>query len=220
MVNFGSSSLIMQNSYLDHPAEEALERFLLHQCPDEELESVEIHILGCGSCVSRLEALETHIADLRIGFEELQREQAVAVAAKQHRSWKTWFTVPNLAWAGAAGAVVIGLAVTPQLLRHPAPLAEVSLVSYRGSEVTSVPEGRPLHVHLNATDLPEGAAVVELVNDTGAELWQRGAQIRHDAVDIVAPQINQPGSYFVRLYAAGQDNRPGEMLREFALQAK
>ncbi len=210
----------MQNSYLDHPAEEALERFLLHQCPDEELETIETHILGCGSCVSRLEALETEVASLRMGFEELQRQQAAAVAAKQHRSWKTWFTVPNLAWAGAAGAVVIGLAVTPQFLRHTAPLAEVSLVSYRGSEVTSVPEGRRLHVHLNAADLPEGAAIVELVNDTGAQLWHRAAQIRQDEADVVAPQINQPGSYFVRIYTAGQGNRPGQMLREFALQAK
>lgn len=208
----------MQNSYLDHPAEEALERFLLHQCPDEELDTVETHILGCGSCVSRLEALETQIADLRIAFEELQHEQTVAVAAKQHRSWKTWFTVPNLAWAGAGAAVVVGLALTPQFLRHPAPLADVSLLAYRGSEVTSVPEHRRLHVHLNAADLPEGPVVVELVNDTGVRVWQSATQIHGEAADVVAPQIDQPGAYFFRIYSAGQGNRPSELLREFALQ--
>lgn len=210
----------MQNSYYDHPAEEALERFLLHQCTDEELETVETHVLACGACVARLEALESTVADLRLGYDALRQENAVAVAANQHRSVKTWFTVPNFAWAGAGAVAVAGLAITPLLVRHPAPSADVSLIAYRGSEVTSVPERRPLHVHLNAAELPEGPAVVELVNDAGALLWQRAAEIRHESADVIAPQIEQPGSYFVRLYAAAQDHRPGQLLREFALQAK
>lgn len=211
---------IMQNSYIDHPAEEALERFLLHQCPDEELDTVETHILGCGACVSRLEALETQVADLRLGFEELERKQAVAVAAKQHRSRKTWFTVPNLAWAGAAAVVVVGLAITPQLLRHPAPLAEVSLIATRGAETTAVPEGRPLHVHLDAAGLPEGPVSVELVDGTGAQIWKGSGLVRHDQVDVTTPQIAGPGAYFFRLYAAARNGQPGDLLREFALQVK
>jgi hypothetical protein len=214
------TNLIMQNSYLDHPAEEALERFLLHQCPDEELETVETHILGCGSCVSRLETLETQVANLRLGFEELERQRTVAVAAKQHRSWKTWFTVPNLAWAGAAAVVVVGLAITPQLLRHTAPLAEVSLIATRGAETTAVPQGRPLHVHLNAAGLPEAPVSVELVDGAGTQLWRGSGLVRHDQVNVTTPQIISPGDYFLRLYAPGRDGQPGDLLREFALQVK
>jgi hypothetical protein len=220
MVNSIHQLYIMQNSYIDHPAEEALERFLLHQCPDDELETVETHILACGACVSRLEALETQVANLRLGFEELERQRAVAVAAKQHRSWKTWFTVPNLAWAGAAAVVVAGLAITPQLLRHPAPLAEVSLVATRGTETSAVPEGRPLHVHLDAAGLPEGPVSVELIDEAGTQLWKGSGLVRHDQVDVTTPQITSPGGYFFRLYAPARNGQPGDLLREFALQAK
>jgi hypothetical protein len=210
----------MQNSYLDHPAEEALERFLLHRCPDEELETVETHIFACGACVDRLEALENHVADLRMGYEELQRESAAAMAARQHRSWKTWFTVPNLAWAGAAAVIVAGLAITPQLVRHSVPIAYVNLSAYRGTESTIVPEGRPLHVRFNAADLAEGPVIVQLVDDTGTQLWKGDALVRHEQIEVVTPKIGAKGGYFFRLYTAARNHQRGELLREFALQVK
>jgi len=219
MENSGSPAC-MQNSYSTHPAEEALERFLLHQCPDEELEIVETHILACDGCVSRLEALETQILATKLALEELERERTVAVAARQHRSWKTWFTVPNLSWAGAAAAVIIaGLLVTPQLVRRPVPIAEVNLSAYRGIETGVVPEGRPMHVHFDATDLPEGPVQVQLVNETGTELWKGTGVVRHDKAEITAPKIAHDGAYFFRLYATGK-NQQGELLREFSFQVK
>jgi hypothetical protein len=208
----------MQNLYVDHPAEDALERFVLHRCPEEELETVETHILACDMCVERLEALENQIADLRMGYEQLQRESAVAVAQKQHRSWKTWFTVPNLAWAGAAAVIVAGLAITPQLVRQ-APVAEISLSAYRGTESALVPESRPLHVQFNNLHLPEASVIVQLVNDTGKPLWQGNGVIRDDRVAVMAPKIGEAGSYYFRIYSA-RNNQPGELLREFALQVK
>ncbi len=217
MENFGSPAC-MQNSYTTHPAEEALERFLLHQCPDEELDIVETHILACDGCVSRLEALETQIAATKVALEELERERTVAVAARQHRPLKTWFTVPNLSWAGAAAAVVAaGLIVTPQL-SHRAPAAEVTLSAYRGLETGVAPEGRPLHVHFDATDLPAGPVLVQLVNETGTELWKGSGVVSHEKVTISAPKIAQDGTYFFRLYDTGKNQ--GELLREFSFQVK
>ncbi|MBV9761737.1 MAG: hypothetical protein JO340_14345 [Acidobacteriaceae bacterium] len=215
-----SSPHFMQNSYLTHPAEEALERFLLHQCPEDELSVVETHVLACDSCISRLEALETQIAATRIALEELERERKVAVAARQHRSWENWLSIPNLSWAGAAAAVVAaGLIVTPQLVRHQqTPAAEVNLSAYRGLENGVAPEGRPLHVHFNSADLPQGPISVQLVNDTGAELWKGSAAVRQDKLEITAPKIAQPGHYFFRLYAGNVQQ--GELLREFAFQVK
>ena len=218
MESLGSPAC-MQNLYTNHPAEEALERFLLHQCPDEELEVVETHILACDGCISRLEALETQIVATKIALEALERESTVAVAARQHRPWKTWFTVPNLSWAGAAAAVVAaGLLVTPQLVRHSAPAAEVTLSAYRGLETGVVPEGRPLHVHFNAPDLPQGPIAVQLVNETGEELWKGAGVVRQDKVEVTAPKIQHTGVYFFRLYAG--TSQQGELLREFSFQVK
>jgi hypothetical protein len=218
MENFGSLAF-MQNSYTTHPAEEALERFLLHQCPDEELEIVETHILACDGCVSRLEALETQIVATKLALEELERERTIAVAARQHRPWKTWFTVPTLSWAGAAAAVVAaGLLVTPQLTHRTAPAAEVSLSTYRGLETKVVPEGRPLHVHFNAAGLPQGPVTIQLVDEVGTPLWSGKGIIRNDNVEASAPKITHEGAYLFRLYAAGSEQ--GELLREFSFQVK
>ena len=56
----------------EHPSEETLERFLLHQSQQAEIEAVETHILACPSCVARLEIMETHIAATKIALGELQ----------------------------------------------------------------------------------------------------------------------------------------------------
>lgn len=214
------SPTFMQNSYLNHPAEEALERFLLHQCPEEELSTVETHVLACDDCVSRLEALETQIAATKIALEELERERTVAVAARQHRFWRSWFALPNLAWAGAAAAVVAaGLMITPQLARHSQPVAEVNLSASRGLDIPSVPQRQPLHVHFNALEIPQGPVTVQLVDETGTELWKSSAVVHQEQLEINAPKIANPGAYFFRLYGAGSGQQ-GELLREFSFQVK
>jgi hypothetical protein len=208
----------MQNSYLDnHPAEETLERFLLHQCSEPELETVETHILACDACVSRLEALETQIAAIKTALGELQREKAFAAAA-EHGAWKRWFTVPNLSWAGAAAAVIAaGVFITPELRRSQPP-ADVTLSTYRDMQTGVVPEGRPLHVHFNAQGLPDGPVTVQLVNDTGAELWKGAGVIRQEKAEVTAPKIAQDGSYLFRLYGGARPQ--GELLREYSFQVK
>jgi hypothetical protein len=210
----------MQNSYLDHPAEEALERFLLHQCPETELETVETHILACDDCVSRLEALETEIAVMKTALQELERKQVAAAAARQQRSsWKTWLTVPNLSWAGAAAAALAAaLVITPQLVHRPVAPAEVQLAAYRGIETASVPQGRPLHVRLDGNDLPGNEVMVQLVDDTGAELWKGSAAVAHAHAVFTAPAIAHPGAYLIRVYAAGSEH--AQLLHEFSIQAK
>lgn len=211
----------MQNLYLDHPAEEALERFLLHQSPEEEIEVVETHILACPSCVVRLEELETHISAMKTALREFERQTAPTQAAAPSRGWKSWFTMPHLAWASAAAAAIAAvLIVTPQMTRQASPAVDVNLSAYRGVEVASVPAGRPLHVHLNATDLPAGPVLVQLVDLTGAELWKTEGVIRDDQVNVTAPKISHAGSYFLRLYAPARRNQERQLLREFSFQAK
>lgn len=212
----------MQNSYLDHPVEEALERFLLHQSPEEELDAVETHILGCDTCVARLEALETEIAVMKNALGQLQQQQAAAAAAgAQPRSWKSWFTVPHMVWASTAVAALAAvLIITPEIAHRSGPAVDVSMSAFRGVEAISVPEGRSLNVRFNAADLPAGPVIVQLVDYTGKQVWKTEASVTHDQVNITAPQISHAGPYFFRLYAPAQNGQQGELLREFSFQAK
>ena len=67
--------MLLDMTYLDHPAEEVLERFLLNHCPENELCEVETHILYCGNCMLRLELLEIEITAFRRCLQEMLNRQ-------------------------------------------------------------------------------------------------------------------------------------------------
>jgi hypothetical protein len=198
----------MNDSYRDHPGEEALERFLLHQCSEDELEVVETHVLACESCVSQLEALELDIAATQIALRNLEVTPPRKQMAKAAGTWRNWFTIPRLSLAGGFAALACGAI----LLSVP---REVALTAYRGAETAIVSEWRPLHMHLNAADLSAGPVQVELVDRMGSPLWTGASAVRHDTVDVNLPRIKQSGTHFLRLYTPR-----GELLREYAFQVK
>ncbi|MBV9301759.1 MAG: hypothetical protein JOY62_17490 [Acidobacteriaceae bacterium] len=202
-----------------HPTEDELERFLLDQTPEEELESLETHILACNACVGRLEDLEVQIAATRVALRELQQEQTAKAAARE-RSWRDWLTVPKLSMVGAVAALAIGVAVVPNMMQHGAPVTETSLSAYRGAESSVLPANHRLHVHLNAHDLAQGPVTAKLVDARGSGIWETASQIRHEEVDLLVPSIKQPGSYLLQLYASTQGNPENELLREFAFEVK
>lgn len=211
----------MQDIYLDHPTDEALERFLLHHANEEELEVVETHILACESCVTRLEDLEFLITTTKLALQEVRSEQLAkqaAQAAKQQTSWKSWITGPRLSWAGGLAVFALGVAIVPQLTKQHT--TDIALSAYRGLDISTVPEGRPLHVSLNANDLGSGPVTVELVDNRGSRLWQGSSDIQNDKVDISVPRISQVGPHFIRLYSPKPGNAEGDLLREFAFQVK
>ena len=61
----------MKIGFKDHPSEESLERYLLHQSSNGELDTIETHILACDDCVARLERAELYIATLRAACREI-----------------------------------------------------------------------------------------------------------------------------------------------------
>lgn len=198
----------MNDSYRDHPGEEALERFLLRQCSEDELEHVETHILACESCVAALEALELDIAATKMALQGLEVTPPRKQMAKAASPWKNWFTMPRFSLAGGAAVLACG-AIFLSVPR------DVALTAYRGTETAIVSEWRPLQMHLNAAGLGEGPVQVELVDRMGAQLWKGEAAIRRDSVDVDLPRIKQSGTHFLRLY-----DPQGELLREFAFQVK
>ncbi len=216
----------MTDPYLDHPNEEALERFLRNEAQETELEIIETHILACESCVTRLEALEIELAAVKVACRELQTERIQKEAARS-RSWRDWFTLPALSWAGAAAVLALGITTIPQFMPR-----DVNLTASRGLETgmtlspcgtleaAVVPEGRPLDLHLKADDLPEGRVNLEIVNGLGKRVWQGAGVIRQQQANVVVPRITTAGAYFLRLYNPAQTGSEPDVLREFRFEVR
>ena len=201
----------MNESYREHPNEEALERFLLKTSSEEELEDLETHILMCGPCIERLEILQIQIAAARLALQSLEAKRYSKSPIQTSSSWKSWFTIPRLSFAATSAVAAIG-AILFSIPR------DVTITSDRGTETAIVSEGRPLHMHLNAAGLTPGTIKVELADSNGSILWQGISVVRHDTIDVTLPRIIQSGSHFVRLYS--QTGTESLLLREFAFNAQ
>ncbi len=200
--------------YLNHPSEDNLERFVLHQMQEEELESLESHILACDSCVARLEYLELNIAATKMALAQVHQEKVAESFAKQKSSGWSWLKISGFSLAGTAAAVALTVSVLPNFRT-----VERDLSAYRGSETTEVPANHPLFLHLNAKDLPAEAVSVELVSEEGKAIWKGAGAIDHQKVDAHLPRISEKGNYLIRLYAADKSSA-ADLLREFSFQVQ
>ena len=121
------------NVYPEHPSEETLERFLLNNLSELELEELETHVLACGHCVGQLEGLEMQITATRMALQSLEAQRVAQTSLRPISRWKSWFTIPKVSFA-ATGLVVAAAAVlfsTPQ---------DVTIAAYRGAETAIVSE--------------------------------------------------------------------------------
>lgn len=207
----------MTNTYFEHPAEDTLERYLLHRSDEQEIELVETHTLACDVCVQRLEALELNIAATKMALQEIHSENVAKAHAAHTRpsSWRNWFTAPKLSLAGAALALALVVGVTIPAL-HQSPVEQVSLSDYRGQESPNVSRDHTLDMHLNGRGISEAEVNVQLVSDNGNQLWHGSAPVRDGQVEVKVPALHSTGAYFVRLYSPGSD----QALREFAFNVR
>jgi|SRR5579875_1027896 len=201
----------MQHPYFEHPAEEVLERFLLHHSPEDELEMVETHMLACEACVKRLELLELQISALKLAIQEVDSAPEQRLVVKR-KPWYSAFFLPALSWAGAAA----GIALCVAMLRP----ADVTLSANRGAETALVPEWRNIHFHLNAPDLNDGPVGVQVVNIEGRQVWKGEGKVSHEQANVSIPRIQHRGNYLLRLYSPGKTGPDGELLREFSFSIK
>lgn len=206
----------MQNtSLLEHPAEEALERYLLHQSSESELETVETHFMACDNCVARLEQVEFQISATKLALQQLHLEKVAKSFARQEARRNSWLSVPKLSLAGGLAMVAVALSVLPGLHHDAKPAVDVQLTAYRGVESRVVPKDRALHLTLNASGLAGDLASVTLVDSNGVEIWKdTAAPIRNNLVTVNVPQIHSTGTHFFRLYQPGQLS---DQLREFSV---
>ncbi len=218
-------------NYLEHPNEEVLERFVLNQSGDEELDVVETHILACDSCVARLETLEVEIAATKLALQQihLQLAEQNHAAHQQTAARSKWFSLPRLSAIGAAAAIAIGIMLAPHFGKHgnDITMAQVTLMAYRGIETPVVPKDKPLHMFLNAEGLDQNSVAVRLVDGQGAQLWKGTAEVHQNRAAVDLPKIAESGTHIVQLYAPqtdneanGQPNGEPRLLREFSFDVK
>lgn len=209
-----NSVLEMQQPELQHPTEETLENFLLHRMQDEELETTETHILGCDSCVARLEVMEIQLEATKIALADFHKETVEKNYATAKTSRWAWLKVPTLSLAGAGATLALALAIGP---RFTTSTVERNVNAVMGSEVTAIPAGHPLLLHLNAKDLPEEKVSVEVVSADGNEVWKGNSTIHNAIADAKLPKFNEKGNYLIRLYETGSNaSSEGNLLREYS----
>jgi hypothetical protein len=207
------SSENMQRSYFDHPATDALERYVLRRCSENELDIVETHIFACESCVCALETLELEIASTKLALQSFAaRTPQETLQSKSQKTafWKNWFSVPTLSWTGA------GLAACAFCLIAFVP-AHVDLNANRDNATVVVPEFRPAHLILRDGGLTAGAMRAEVVTQAGSPVWSGSSRSTQGQVELDLPRINHPGIYYARLYSSGPEH---DLLSEFRFEVK
>jgi hypothetical protein len=214
----------MQNTYLEHPSEEMLERYILHQSSERELDSIETHVLACEDCITRLEDLESYIAVFRQASSELQLERAEQpIRESVITRLLGWLTPQRISLIGAAAALAVVVSVAPvynSSHRDKTPI-HADLSAWRGAEMLTLASNRPLDLRLNASDLPARELWAELVDSRGSQLWKGATAVHDEFAEVTLPALPGSRNYFVRLYAT-RDNGTGtgDLLREFSFQTK
>jgi hypothetical protein len=207
-------------SFANHVGDEALERFILRHSDETELEVVETHILACDACVDRLEAMEIEIAATKLALRRIRQEKAMrSLAAARQTSWRRWFTMTRLSMAGAMAVIALGIMIAPRFEQRNAPVAQLTLTSFRGQEIPTVPANTPVHAVFEASDLPAGALSAKLVDEQGKAAWEGTVQIQQTQASIKLPKIQKPGRYLLQLFSPGNTNQ-AEEVREFSFEVK
>jgi hypothetical protein len=202
----------MNNKNREHPHEDSLERFLLNTSSEEELETLEPHILACGDCIELLETLENQIAATRLALKQMLAAEQILGSSKGYSRRRNWLAFQRGSFA-AGGALAAGVVILSFIPR------DVNVTAYRGTETTVVSEGRRLRVHLNAEGLAAGTVEVELADSNRAIVWKGSSIVRDDKVQVWIPPLTRSGRYFLRLYSPHRVGSDGDLLREFTLEA-
>ena len=190
-----------------HMEEEEIERYSMGVLSAEEVARAEEHLLVCETCQALVEKEDTFTRAIRKAGARWDREEKTSVAPFWRRP------VPMLALAAAVLLLVFaGIRFVPA---GASPIA-VALEAARGdNNLATAPAGKPLILRLNASTLqPAPTHRVEVVDRSGAEIWEGTANLREARLAVPVPGMTA-GVYFVRVYSGD-----GELLREYGLEVR
>lgn len=206
----------MTNDINRHLADDELERYSMGNLPDSDAGGLEEHLLLCEHCRQRLEETDTYVGSMRDAAAEFRHRENLVPAPSPRQSWIWgWLRmVPALA-AVALLVVLIGKFSSISDIGGGPPFA-ISLEANRGpANAAWAPADTKLLVRLDLAGLPDGSAYrLEMVNDTGATVWQDTAAAHDAKVECKIPQA-RAGAYFIRVYSEA-----GMLLREFGLRTR
>jgi hypothetical protein len=202
--------------HADHSTDDLLEEFLFGRLPEHVLEIVETHVLACESCVARVEALEAHIATMKLALADARLHESANTRQLRRSVWH-WLSLPTVAWATAAALLALCLSL-PQLPPHRTPRPEVILHAYRGSETAVVPLHRSVVLRMDALDLPADDISVQIVDVYGTEAWTGRTSVKHERAEVILPPQPKTGTYFLRLYRPSSSSTDVSLLREFEFE--
>lgn len=217
------TSGVLWNQEHAHPPEEVLERYVMCRSTEEECEQVEDHILFCKSCQALLDESDHWVALMKAAAlpDGLRKPEMVSPYWK--RLWQavsgSLASIPQPALAGAFGALLVVLMITPALISTLArrstgdgTQAVVRLAAMRGNLLdVYVRAGIPFEIVVEDSDNKGSPASIALVNAAGKQVWNGPLQENHAKLPPLAP-----GSYWVRLFSTAS----GEQTKEYGLSVR
>jgi hypothetical protein len=189
-----------------HINDEQLDLYALGQLSAAALPEVEEHLLVCEPCQLRLRQSDE--------FTALFRHAAEQPDARPRSHWARFWRRP-VGLAAAAAAMVAVLVVVTRREGSPVAPAIVSMQSLRGPEAPArIDAGRPAILVFDIETSAPGNYEARLVDRLGNEL--RKPQTAAQDGRLTVPLEGLPkGSYWVRVYRAGESNP----IAEYGLQA-
>jgi len=207
-------------SYLDHLHEETLEAYVMGNLPEQEINSLEDHLLLCEHCQLQTRHVELDWKAKRLALQRVRDSRGTPMASL----WQVWegmFGSPakKAGWVMACAAAAI--AVFPYL-----PSAQESNLAYRNIELSAMRGGEELpapvqsnerlRLHLDLTELDKLSVYhVVVVDASGDPVWQADQPNRgEEKLDVTISKRLVAGSYWVRLMDTAANRR---LLREYPL---
>jgi len=205
-----------------HPSDDVLEEYAFGRLAERDIAPLEEHFMLCEDCRDSLERVEGFIQSLKSGILVYRHAHpnSTAVRPVAARWWAPGakLAASNLAWGAAlAAAILVAILLWPSpAAQQPAPTA-IALASFRGSNDRNMargPAGRPLELALDAAGIGNGVRCrVEVVTLSGETAWDGASNPEDGKLLAHVPKGLRSGSYWVRLYAPGD-----ELIREFSLR--
>lgn len=182
-------------------ADELLEKYSIGHLSDEQITTVEEHILLCSDCQERLTSIDQFVHVAKAAAAELERKRTAPKRDLAELLGRLW-PIPKPMWA--LGLATASLAVLVSVPVQQGRQTELVLTASRG-QAASTPHARSLDkllLRIDTTTLPAAPVYrLQLVNATGREVWKSDV-IPQGNRQIVAeaPSLSR-GKYWVRIYS-------------------
>jgi hypothetical protein len=212
--------VLLRMNYLDHLHEETLEAYLMGNLSEQDVNSLEDHLLLCEHCQLRTREAELDWKAKRIALQRIRDREGSRLSAVR-RFWDTLFgsTAAKAGWAVAGATVAIAaIMLLPSAKESDFTYRTVELSAMRGSEELSVPINpkERLRLHLDLTELEKLSVYhVAIVDASGDLVWEQDQKTQgEESLNVNVPKRLAPGTYWVRLLDTAPNRR---LLREYAL---